>query len=84
MFESASKFGEIGAGVAFGPNAQRALRLIGCGEALDKVAGPVGKDSKVWFEYRIGDAQNENEKELEGKHFATISGVDAARGNVHR
>ena len=29
IFESAPSFGEIGAGVAFGPNAQRALELLG-------------------------------------------------------
>ena len=31
VYESAPSFGEIGAGVAFGPNAQRALELIGNG-----------------------------------------------------
>lgn len=29
VYESAPSFGEIGAGVGFGPNAQRALELIG-------------------------------------------------------
>ena len=29
IYEAAHHFSEIGAGVAFGPNAQRALRLIG-------------------------------------------------------
>ena len=29
VYEAAPSFGEIGAGVAFGPNAQRALKLIG-------------------------------------------------------
>ena len=29
VYESAPSFGEIGAGVAFGPNAQRALELLG-------------------------------------------------------
>ncbi|GAA5880084.1 hypothetical protein JCM16303_001207 [Sporobolomyces ruberrimus] len=79
VYEAASKFAEIGAGVAFGPPAQRALRLIGCGEALEKVAGPPGEDPDLWFEFRVGD-RGENE----GKHFATITGKDAARGSVHR
>lgn len=40
VYESAPSFGEIGAGVAFGPNAQRALELIGpaAKEAFDKHA----------------------------------------------
>ena len=29
VYEAAHSFGEIGAGVAFGPNSQRALKLIG-------------------------------------------------------
>ncbi|GAA6008294.1 hypothetical protein JCM10207_000076 [Rhodosporidiobolus poonsookiae] len=79
VYEQAPKFAEIGAGVAFGPNAQRALRLIGVGGALDAVAGPPGDDANLWFEYRVGDSG-----ENSGKHFATITGTDAARGSVHR
>lgn len=42
IYESAPSFGEIGAGVAFGPNAQRALELIGseAKEAFLKHATP--------------------------------------------
>ncbi|GAA5821033.1 hypothetical protein JCM11251_001931 [Rhodosporidiobolus azoricus] len=79
VYEQAPKFAEIGAGVAFGPNAQRALRLIGVGDALDATAGPPGKDANLWFEYRVGQAG-----EKSGKHFATITGENAARGSVHR
>ncbi|GAA6017097.1 hypothetical protein JCM11491_003256 [Sporobolomyces phaffii] len=79
VFEQASKFGEVGAGVAFGPNAQRALRLIGCGEALNAVAGPPGDDADLWFEFKVGDAGKD-----QGRHFATVTGTDAARGSVHR
>ena len=53
--------------------------MIGCGEALDKVAGPPGDDPNLWFQFLVGD-RGENE----GKHFATVSGKDAARGSVHR
>lgn len=53
--------------------------MIGCGDALDKVAGPPGDDPNLWFQFRVGD-KGENE----GKHFATITGKDAARGSVHR
>ncbi|GAA5901882.1 hypothetical protein JCM6882_008699 [Rhodosporidiobolus microsporus] len=79
VYEQAPKFAEIGAGVAFGPNAQRALRMIGVGDALDATAGPAGKDPNMWFEYRVGDSGPDS-----GKHFATITGENAARGSVHR
>ncbi|GAA5943555.1 FAD-dependent oxidoreductase [Sporobolomyces koalae] len=84
LFEGAQKFAEIGAGVAFGPNAQKALRLIGCGNALDRVAGPSGSDSSLWFKFRVGEASSEHATSSEGTHFATISGDDAARGSCHR
>ncbi|GAA5998820.1 FAD-dependent oxidoreductase [Rhodotorula paludigena] len=79
VFEQASKFGEIGAGVSIGPNSQRALRRMGLGDELDKVAAPPGSDPDRWFEYRVGQAG-----ENEGKTFANVRGKDAARGNVHR
>ena len=42
IYEAAPSFGEIGAGVAMGPNAQQALELIGPGTlaAFDKYATP--------------------------------------------
>ena len=42
VYESAPSFGEIGAGVAVGPNAQRALELLGSGpkEAFQSQATP--------------------------------------------
>ncbi|GAA6041823.1 hypothetical protein JCM8097_007182 [Rhodosporidiobolus ruineniae] len=79
VYEQAPKFAEIGAGVAFGPNAQRALRLMGLGDALDATAGPPGDDANLWFGYRVGDAGPNS-----GKHFATVTGDSAARGSVHR
>ncbi|GAA5844102.1 hypothetical protein JCM3766R1_004522 [Sporobolomyces carnicolor] len=79
VYESARQFGEIGAGVSFGPNAQRALRMVGCGSALDNVAGPVTSDGgDTWFEFRGG------EEKSRGDRFAKVEGTDAARGNVHR
>lgn len=42
IYEAAHSFGEIGAGVAIGPNAQRALKLIGphAWDAFEKHATP--------------------------------------------
>lgn len=74
VFEQASKFGEIGAGVSIGPNSQRALRRMGLGDELDRVAAPPGSDPDRWFEYRVGQAG-----ENEGKTFANVR-VEAALG----
>ncbi|GAA5981584.1 hypothetical protein JCM11641_004105 [Rhodosporidiobolus odoratus] len=79
LYEQAPQFAEIGAGVAFGPNAQRALRMMGVGDTLDAVAGPAGDDANLWFDFKVGD-----EGENSGKHFATVTGHNAARGSVHR
>ena len=38
LFESAPAFGEVGAGVSFGPNAVRAIAGLGLGEAYLQVA----------------------------------------------
>ncbi len=47
VYEAAHTFGEIGAGVAFGANTQRALKLIGphAWEAFEKHATPNGWES---------------------------------------
>ncbi|KAF2760820.1 FAD/NAD(P)-binding domain-containing protein [Pseudovirgaria hyperparasitica] len=61
LYEAAPKFGEIGAGVSFGPNAQRAMRLISpdVEKAFKKVATHNQWDSKkdIWFDFRLGDAK---------------------------
>ncbi|KAF4995333.1 hypothetical protein FDECE_12824 [Fusarium decemcellulare] len=58
VYENAPKFGEIGAGVAFGPNAVRAIRQISepLATALEGVAnGNIFPEKKgVWFDFRIG------------------------------
>ena len=58
IYESAHHFGEIGAGVAFGPNATGAMRLIDprIKAAFDHVAATNQWESKrhVWFECRYG------------------------------
>jgi hypothetical protein len=42
----------LGAGVAFGPNAQRALEIIGVSDALDRVSQSSkdpGLDTNIWY-----------------------------------
>ena len=55
VYEAASSFGEIGAGVAFGPNAERALDLIGpsAREALRKHTYLSPSHANVFLNYRV-------------------------------
>ncbi|EON68907.1 hypothetical protein W97_08165 [Coniosporium apollinis CBS 100218] len=59
LYEAAPRFGEIGAGVAFGPNAVRAMKLIDprIAEGFAKVATQNQWESKrdLWFDFRYGD-----------------------------
>lgn len=65
VYEAAHKFSEIGAGVAFGPNAQRALKIIGPDleqAYLRQVTHNTWKEMKnTWFEYRYGMGPKEGE-----------------------
>jgi salicylate hydroxylase len=61
LYEAAPKFGEIGAGVSFGPNAQQAMTLIdeGIRKGFDKIATNNQWQSKKnsWFDFRVGDGR---------------------------
>lgn len=65
IYEAAKCFSEIGAGVAFGPNAQRALRLIGpeTEEAFMRVVTHNAWEEckNTWFEWRWGYGPHEGE-----------------------
>lgn len=55
LFESASAFGEIGAGVSFGANAVRAIEGLGIGKPYDKIADRTPQPwQDIWFEWRKG------------------------------
>lgn len=55
LFESAPAFGEVGAGVSFGPNAVRAIAGLGLGEAYRHVADHTPEPwEDIWFEWRSG------------------------------
>jgi salicylate hydroxylase len=64
IYEAAHHFSEIGAGVAFGPNAQRALKLIGDSteQAYLRQATHNGwkKHANIWFEHRMGMGEKED------------------------
>lgn len=58
LFESAAAFGEIGAGVGFGPNALRAIEKLGLAESYNATTDTTPAPwQDVWFEWRnSGDA----------------------------
>ncbi|KAF2011599.1 mannitol 1-phosphate dehydrogenase [Aaosphaeria arxii CBS 175.79] len=61
IYEAAPKFGEIGAGVAFGPNAARAMELISP-KVYDafiacKTDNIWESKQNTWFTIRVGDAR---------------------------
>lgn len=53
LFEAAPQFSEIGAGVSFGPNAVRAIQLLGLEASYRRIAdaSPAPYED-VWFEWR--------------------------------
>ncbi|KAI9659521.1 MAG: hypothetical protein M1821_001780 [Bathelium mastoideum] len=65
IYEAAHKFSEIGAGVSFGPNAQKALRLIGDSTEqafLRQATHNMTKEMKnVFIEYRFGMGPRDGE-----------------------
>lgn len=86
IYEQAHKFGEIGAGVSFSPNAVQAMKLChdGIYESFEKVCTRNQWSSKrqVWFDYL--DAYGEEGEQLErGKHAFTITNSLGQNG-VHR
>lgn len=58
LYESAEKFGEIGAGVAFGPNATRAMQLIDpailAGFENRRTENLWPSKKRNWFDFRYG------------------------------
>lgn len=53
LFEAAKAFSEIGAGVSFGPNAVRAIELLGLKAPYEAIAdGSPAPFEDVWFEWR--------------------------------
>ena len=55
LFEAAPQFSEIGAGVSFGPNAVRAISLLGLESAYRRIAdSSPAPFEDVWFEWRRG------------------------------
>lgn len=85
IYEQAHKFGEIGAGVAFSPNATRAMRSCSpeIYEAFEKVAtrNQSPEKKQVWFDFKDG-YKKDQEIGKEQVYF-TLNNDDGANA-VHR
>jgi salicylate hydroxylase len=81
IYESAQRFGEIGAGIAFGPNAVQAMKI--CHEGVEAAFQRVRtrniwpSKEKIWFDYV--DAYGEGEPEVA---FTVTNGM--GQSGVHR
>jgi 2-polyprenyl-6-methoxyphenol hydroxylase-like FAD-dependent oxidoreductase len=99
LYESASQFGEIGAGVGFEPNFVRTMELISptIKEAFLRCAERVEYENPLWFTVRMGDcreavlengllfrARDGKESKVGEKMFDWPSRPGAHRGGVHR
>ena len=85
LYEAASQFGEIGAGVSFGPNALRAMSLISpyVYEGFERVAtrNQWASKKEVWFDFRYGD--NCGGRRKVGEKIYTVK-VEGGNTSVHR
>ncbi|KAI9642265.1 hypothetical protein NHQ30_009067 [Ciborinia camelliae] len=94
LYEAASAFAEIGAGVSFGPNSVRAMELIdpaikhGFENCVTNNGSPEERD--IWFDFRIGMAE-EGWKDFkagppvkEGEFLTQVVAKDCGQASVHR
>lgn len=91
LYEAAHKFGEIGAGVAFGPNATRAMDLIDpkIREGYERQSTQNGWESKSdrWFDFRYGVGKQKEDGTWDDSRIGKlILGLDkpSGGGTIHR
>ena len=85
LYESAHHFGEIGAGVGFGPNSIRATTLVdpAIKKGVEKVATSNQWETKkqVWFDFRYGE--DKSKEAMTGELFHTLLCV-GEQSTMHR
>lgn len=55
LYEAASQFSEIGAGISFGANAVKAIQLLGLADEYESIADKVSAPfTDIWFQWRNG------------------------------
>ncbi|KAF1948205.1 mannitol 1-phosphate dehydrogenase 2 [Byssothecium circinans] len=95
IYEAAPSFSEIGAGVAFGPNAALAMKLLSpkiyAAFEKCKTANQWESKSDSWFTVRVGDARKADKdgfvrdcKKVGDALFDMKFGNDRGRGGVYR
>lgn len=85
LYESASAFGEIGAGVGFQPVMVRTMALIDprIAAAFEKcIQGNEEMDPPTWFTVRLGDTRKKGV--VVGEELFKIPSRSGPRGGVHR
>ena len=87
IYEAASAFAEIGAGVSFGPNAVRAMSLIDpkIRQGYDRRSTSNGwlEKKDVWFDYRLGMDHKDGKRKAGDWFHATIA-PGVGQSSVHR
>lgn len=89
IYEAASAFSEIGAGVSFGPNAVRAMELIhpliakGFENCVTMNGWP--QKNETWFDFRVGMSDSRDGQELRtGTYVADVKSGKMGQTSVHR
>jgi salicylate hydroxylase len=90
IYEAAAEFSEIGAGVSFGPNAVRAMKLIDpkIADSFEKCWTVNGSSEKkeTWFDFSTGQDQwtRGGEPAAVGTHVANVTAGEIGQNSVHR
>jgi salicylate hydroxylase len=86
IYEQAPKFGEIGAGVSFSPNAVQAMKIChdGIYQSFEKVCtrNQWPEKKKVWFDFL--DAYGEEDEQLERSTHKFVISNSLGQNGVHR
>ena len=86
IYEQASKFGEIGAGVSFSPNAVQAMKIChdGIYQSFEKVCtrNQWLEKKKVWFDFL--DAYGAEDEQLERSTLKFVVSNSLGQNGVHR
>ncbi|KAI1623077.1 salicylate hydroxylase [Exophiala viscosa] len=86
IYEQAPRFGEIGAGVSFGPNAVNAMKVChqGIYEAFEKVCtrNLWPSKEKVWFDYLNGQEDPQRGQKAQDILFTITNSI--GQNGVHR
>lgn len=76
LYESASQFSEIGAGISFGANAVEAIHLLGLGKEYESIADQVKAPyTDIWFQWRNGYTD---------EYLSASAAAHVGQSSVHR